>query len=56
MVMGSASADDSSGGFVPVFIASGDTFLVPDDKQALFAMTIDNEGTLIVDGYLVMVD
>jgi hypothetical protein len=56
MVMGTASSDSESGGFVPVFIPSGETFTVPEDKQALFAMTIDNEGTLVVDGYLVQVN
>lgn len=44
------------GGFVPTFIAADDTFVVPDDSQALFAMTIDVEGTLEVDGYLIEVD
>jgi hypothetical protein len=41
---------------VPYFIAAGDTFTVPEFKQAPFAITIDNEGTLVVDGILVEVD
>jgi hypothetical protein len=41
---------------VPYFIASGDTFTVPDFIQSLFTMTIDNEGTLDVVGYLIQVD
>lgn len=45
-----------SGGFVPTFIASGETFTVPADRQALFAETIDNEGILDVVGSLIMVD
>lgn len=45
-----------TGGLVPVFLASGDTFVVPANRQQTFAMTIDNEGTLEIDGYLVMVD
>ena len=45
-------------GMVPTFIASGATFTVPDNKQALYAMTIDNEGTIDIgdNAYLVMVD
>lgn len=45
----------SSGGFVPYFIASATTFTVPEYKQALFHMLIDNEGSLVVDGYLLEV-
>lgn len=41
---------------VPYFIASGDTFTVAFPIQALFSMTIDNEGTIDVDGYLIQVD
>lgn len=44
------------GGMVPYFIASGDTFTVPEFKQALFAMTIDVEGVLDVSGVLIEVD
>lgn len=43
-------------GMVPYFIASGDTFTVPEFKQALFTMTIDNEGILDVEGFLLEVD
>jgi hypothetical protein len=43
-------------GMVPYFVASGDTFTVPEFKQALFSMLIDNEGTLAVDGFLLEVD
>ena len=47
-----------SGGFAPTFIASGQTFEVPDNKQVLYAVTIDNEGTINIgdNAYLVMVD
>jgi len=45
----------ASTGMVPYRILSGETYTVPLNKQALFEMTIDNEGSLVVDGYLVMV-
>lgn len=41
---------------LPYFIAGDDTFTVPIYKQALFNMTIDIEGTLVVDGFLIQVD
>jgi hypothetical protein len=41
---------------VPYFIAVGETFTVPLFKQALWAATIDNEGTLAVDGLLLQVN
>ena len=40
---------------VPYFIPSGGVFLVPENKQALFAMDVDIEGLLIIDGYLIEV-
>lgn len=46
----------SGASMVPTSIGSGETFLVPVDRQALFAMTIDVVGTLDVRGYLVEVD
>jgi len=46
----------SSGGLVPTFIDSTETFTVPANRQALFAMTIDNEGILDVVGFLIEVD
>lgn len=46
----------SSGGMVPTFIAAGETFNVPQYRQALFAMTIDNEGIIDLDGFLIQVD
>jgi hypothetical protein len=42
--------------FVPYFIAEDETFTVPEYKQAVSAMTIDVEGSLVVDGYLIEVD
>lgn len=48
--------DDSGGSFVPVFIGADDTFTVPENDQALFAMTIDNEGIIDVEGFLIEVD
>jgi hypothetical protein len=47
--------DESTGAMVPYFIASDETFTVPEFKQALFNMPIDVEGTLVVDGYLLEV-
>lgn len=49
-------AASGAGAMVPTFIADGETFTVPANKQALFAMDIDNEGTLEVDGFLIQVD
>lgn len=46
----------AAGGFVPTLIPSGETFTVPEDYQALFALMIDVQGTLVVDGFLVEVD
>lgn len=43
------------GGFVPTYIAPTETFTVPANRQALYAVTIDNEGTLDVIGTLVAV-
>jgi hypothetical protein len=47
---------DGANGMVPYSIALGETFTVPVNKQALFAMNIDNSGTLVVDGFLIEVD
>lgn len=38
--------------FMPTLIAAGDTFTVPANKQGLFAVTIDVQGTLDVVGTL----
>ncbi len=46
----------TTGGFVPYFIPAGDTFIVPLYDQALFAMSIDVEGIIRVDGFLIQVD
>lgn len=43
----------STGGAVPWFIASGDTFSVSQYSQSLFVIPIDVEGTLDVSGYLI---
>lgn len=48
-------ASSSVGGMVPYAIASGETYTVPVNKQAPFAMIIDNAGTLVVDGFLILV-
>lgn len=43
-------------GLVPYFIAPAETFKVPEFRQALYEMAIDNEGVLDVEGYLLEVD
>lgn len=40
----------------PTLIAAGETFLVPADKQALWAVPIVVDGTLDIEGSLVQVD
>jgi hypothetical protein len=42
--------------FIPYFIGPTETFSIPINKQGLFSMNIDNEGILIVDGFLIEVD
>ena len=42
--------------FVPYFIPADDEFIVPLYSQATLAMTIDVEGILDVEGYLIEVD
>lgn len=55
----SGSSSGSSGGGnaagVPLFIAEGDEFVAPANQQTLFAMPIDVEGMLVIDGFLVEV-
>ena len=41
------------GGFVPTYIAEGETFTVPANAQALYRLPITVDGELIVDGNLV---
>lgn len=45
----------AASGFVPYFIPSGNTFTIPLYQQALFNITIDNEGTIDNNGILVYV-
>jgi hypothetical protein len=51
-----AAGAEGANGMVPYSIALGETFTVPINKQALFAMNIDNSGILVVDGFLIEVD
>lgn len=55
---GNSSVIEESDSFVPYLIQSGETFTVPEFKQALYAMNIevDPGGSLVVDGYLIEVD
>lgn len=43
-------------GFMPTYIAPSETFTIPANFQGLFAQTIVNDGSLVVDGTLIMVD
>ena len=53
-------ANTGSGGtlsaFVPTYISPGETFTVPVNRQAAYALPIINDGVMIIDGNLVMVD
>lgn len=62
-IIGLTGGSSSAGGgstvgaaFVPTLIPEGSTFTVPANQQALFALTIDVQGDLVVDGDLVGVD
>lgn len=55
VIPGPAGADGING-MVPYFIASGEIFTIPVFKQALFSMNIDNQGILVIDGFLIEVD
>jgi hypothetical protein len=39
-------------GPTPYYLAQGETYSVPPNRQALFSTTIDNEGFLDVEGLL----
>jgi hypothetical protein len=41
---------------VPLFIADAETYSVPANQQVLYAMTIDSEGLVDLEGMLVAVD
>ena len=49
-------AASTDNGMTPYFIPENSIFTVPINKQAFWSMTIDNEGLLIVDGFLIQVD
>lgn len=46
---------DVTGGFVPTRIPDGHTYIIPEGAQALYALPILVEGTLIINGHLVEV-
>jgi len=50
-----SSGGGSSSSFVPYLIPAGSTFVVPINYQALFEMTIEVDGILEVDGFLIEV-
>lgn len=45
----------AGGDMVPYLIPENTVFTVPINKQALFSMTIDVEGILVVNGFLIQV-
>lgn len=45
-----------AGPMTPYFIASNEKFIIPEFDQSLFAMNIDNEGLLEVNGFLIEVE
>lgn len=57
-----ATAVNSGGGgtgvvdaFVPYYIPLGQTWTVPVNKQALYRLPIMNDGTMLINGFLVEV-
>lgn len=46
----------SGAAMVPTYIGPTETFTVPENRQALFTVPIDNEGILDIDGVLEEVD
>lgn len=55
-LFGGAGGGSGGGGFVPYFIASDETFSVPESSQAPYTTLIDVEGVLSVDGILAEVN
>lgn len=45
----------NDGQFVPTYIPANQTFVVPPNAQALYALPIVADGTLVIDGTLVEV-
>lgn len=41
---------------MPTVIEVGETFTIPEKRQALFAMPIEVNGTFVIDGFLIGVD
>jgi len=52
----SISSLTAGGSMMPYFIPGDETFTIPVNRQGLFAMTIEVEGMLVVDGMLIQVD
>lgn len=53
--IGTKGDKGDAGPMTPYFIASNEKFIVPEFDQSLFAMNIDNEGILEVNGFLIEV-
>lgn len=49
------SSVGSDAGFVPTYLVEGESWVLPENKQAVFATDIYSEGELIVDGILIEV-
>lgn len=50
-----SSGSGGAGGFMPLKITAGTTFVVPDNQQAFLRMAVTVDGILQVDGYLIEV-
>lgn len=53
---GGGSGGGNQTPYVPTVIPDGQTFTVPEDTQVLWAVPIDVEGTLDIQGSFVMVN
>ena len=55
LMFGAVAGTGGGGDMVPTYLGPTETFTVPVDRQITFAMTIDNEGILDIEGFLVLV-
>lgn len=55
-IVSSGSSGGGTDAFIPYFIGPTEIFTIPVNKQGLFTMNIDNEGILVIDGFLIEVD
>jgi hypothetical protein len=50
-----AAAILPAGSYPPLTVFPGEVFLVPENRQVLYSIPIENEGIIEMDGYLVHV-